>query len=302
MFFFLSQSETESDYIKNNLQAKKLNDSSSTASWWLRSPQDTTYVYYISADGECGKSKDSYKYCAARPAFNMDVSSVLFTSSANTQNSVNEYKLTMKDSTRNKFTAKVSNISGNQLTVSYTDAKEGENEYISAIIVNTCGDVTYYGKLANVTGKSGTALLDLTDITFTITDKIYIFNEQVNGDCKTDFASELIEVTNGIILTNDTVSAFFAGGDDVALIVAGYKGKELKAVKKNTLYPQKKLFETPFGTPLNTPKLDIYEISLAEIGLDTDGIDSIKAFLWKDMDNSIPLCEEQEVILSQNAS
>ncbi len=271
--------------------------------WWLRSPGllRSSAAYFDDVVASYGDHV-YYEFFGVRPAFNLNLSSVLFTSaavdgksatvgtlSANAENTGNEYKLTIKDSSRSEFTAKAIDVSENTFTVSYTNAKAGENEYISAIIVNADGEVTHYGKLTRATSQSGFAILDLAGVTLASTDKIYIFNEQVNGDYKTDFASELKEIEKTatgetqIILTSDKVSAYLVG-NNATLNVASYKGEELKDAKTISV----------------TSK--IYEKTLAEIGLDTNGADSIKAFLWTDMDDIIPLCEGQEVILNQNAS
>ncbi len=125
----------------------------------------------------------------------------------------------------------------------------------------------------------------MTGVTLASADKIYIFNEQANGDYKTDFASELNEIAieTKIILTSDKVSAYLAG-NSATLIVAIYKDKAVKDVKTIPVTSQ------------------IYEKTFAEIGLNTIDADSMKAFLWTDQDDIISLCEEQEVILNQGVS
>lgn len=248
-----------------------------------------------------GRIYDSYVEIddpAARPAFNLNLSSVLFTSaavggksavvgtlSANGNNAAGEHKLTMKDSARSRFDARTKTVDapGSIFTVSYVKAQTGENEYISAIIKNADDEVTYYGRLANVEDDHGTVTLDLTGVNLAATDKLYIFNEQINGDYKTDFASELKEIAieTKIVLTNDKVSAYLVGENDATLLVASYKDEALKAVKT-----------IPVGR-------GVYTSTLAEIGLDTAGADSIKAFLWTDTTTLTSLCTAQEVILTE---
>lgn len=264
-----------------------------TVPWWLRSggSLNDTALYMCTVSD---RRVDTV--LGIRPLFNLDPTSVLFTTAAvggkasdvglfeNGINTTGEYKLTVADSARAAFTAKVTGISENQLTVSYSNAVLGENEYISAILVNAAGEVIRYGKLAEITGESGTVTLDLTGFSLSVTDKLYVFNEQINGDYKTDYSSELKELTTEIALTKDKVSVWLVGRDKAELIVASYKGKALKDAKI---------------VPI---KLRAYESSFTEIGLDTTDADSVKAYLWTDTGTLVPLCEAQEVTFSQNAA
>lgn len=187
--------------------------------WWLRSPG-----YDISGKGErsnavyveiSGALHLSGVYLtigniATRPAFNLDSSSILFTSAAAggkpdgfvavSDYSGNEWKLTLLDSSRSSFDARVSNVdtsSGIKLTIAYSGAKTGDNEYISAMIKNG-NEVKYYGRLELATAEA-TNEVEITlpgDFNAANGDTLYIFNEQYNGDYKTDYASELIQMNN----------------------------------------------------------------------------------------------------------
>ncbi|MBQ9162672.1 MAG: InlB B-repeat-containing protein, partial [Clostridia bacterium] len=99
--------------------------------------------------------------------------------------------------------------------VSYSGATTGENEYISAMIKDSNGNVTYYGRLKNVTEASGQFAIDEFDIPSKMNDgdTLYIFNEQYNGDNRTDFASELKEVTIPSEINAYNVSFDANGGD-----------------------------------------------------------------------------------------
>ena len=176
--------------------------------WWLRSPGlDVSSAAYVGIGGGVYSSGRTVldAYYAVRPAFNLNLSSVLFTSAASggkptgtgltaiTAYTGNEYKLTLLDSNRNAFEATLSSVSNNTVTVSYSGAKTGNNEYISAIIKNG-STVKYYGRLG-LASESGTATVTLPDdFNAANGDVLYIFNEQYNGDYKTDYASELIEI------------------------------------------------------------------------------------------------------------
>lgn len=180
--------------------------------WWLRSPgSNNTMAAFIEEDGG-----DVYegnpvnnKGAAVRPAFNLDLDDVLFTSAAEggksasgmdsgltaVQNySGNEWKLTLLDGSRGFDIADVA-WSGNTLTFSYSRARTGSNEYISAIIEEN-GAITYYGRILQLTSESGTASLSLpSGVALGDTTTLHVFNEQVNGDKRTDYASGLSGVS-----------------------------------------------------------------------------------------------------------
>ena len=86
-------------------------------------------------------------------------------------------------------------VSGDVWTISYSGAKIGYNEYISALIVNSEEEITYYGRLATaLRGSGNTVTVDLAG-KFDDGDTLYIFNEQYNGDYATDYAGALQKIT-----------------------------------------------------------------------------------------------------------
>ncbi|MST51890.1 hypothetical protein FYJ64_06120 [Clostridiales Family XIII bacterium WCA-MUC-591-APC-3H] len=68
-------------------------------------------------------------------------------------------------------------------------------ERISAIVVGSKGNIKYYGNIATPVYPGGTATLN-PDGKFDqkAGDKLYVFNEQLGGDKKTDYSSELKEI------------------------------------------------------------------------------------------------------------
>lgn len=78
-------------------------------------------------------------------------------------------------------------------TIRYSGAVTGENEYISALIKDSDGAVTYYGRIKEATAANGTLALTLP--TGAEEGTLYVFNEQYNGDYDTDYASPLIPIT-----------------------------------------------------------------------------------------------------------
>lgn len=177
--------------------------------WWLRSPgfNNSMAAGIDEYGGELYEGNPvNNKSFAVRPAFNLDLDDVLFTSAAEGSKSAsgmdsgltavqnysgNDWKLTLKDSTRSSFAISNAKWSGNTLTFSYSGAQTGTNEYLSAVILEN-GAITYYGRILQLTSASGTASLSLpSGVTLSDTTKLYVFNEQVNGDKRTDYASAL---------------------------------------------------------------------------------------------------------------
>ena len=178
--------------------------------WWLRSPGGFNYAAAaVRGNGDVSYDReDVIMLYGVRPAFSLKSSSVLFTSAAVggkpdggltpiSEYTGNEWKLTLNDSDRNGFLATLRFYSENTVRFDYKGAKTGANEYISAMVIN--GEtVKYYGRLKNVseTGmESGNLTLTLpVAVDVEKGDRLFVFNEQCNGDCKTDYASDLLEL------------------------------------------------------------------------------------------------------------
>lgn len=209
--------------------------------FWLRTPNTewTTNVGVVyPSDGNVGALQTDFEF-SARPAFNLDSSAVLFSSpasggkpdgeiSAIGDYSGNEWKLTLKDSSRDGFTIENLHRAGNIITFYYSGAAAGANEYISALVVDSTGAYTHYGRLQPADEAAGTVVFTLPELPEGST--LYIFNEQCNGDYKTDYASHLVELTvpedtsgagadgREVELKNDgaTIQWRYAGEDDSA--------------------------------------------------------------------------------------
>ena len=97
---------------------------------------------------------------------------------------VNEWKLTLKDDSRDSsFQITGAYSSSDYLYLDYTGAQTGENEYISGHISDR--GLTHYGRLAKVTDGSGTVKIAKSSIPDGF---LYVYNEQYNGDYRTDYA------------------------------------------------------------------------------------------------------------------
>ena len=181
--------------------------------WWLRSPDEDYSTAFVAGRGEVryyGGYSTSKEF-GVRPAFDLNLDSVLFASAAvggkpdgglqpvSPNYTGNEWKLTLYDSKRNDFSRTTWEVSastkGGTVEISYTDAKTGANEYISALIFDDVGNVIYYGRSnASLTEKDGTAQLTIPAGFAEGTYTLKVFNEQYNGDRKTDLASGFADV------------------------------------------------------------------------------------------------------------
>ena len=183
-----------------------------TTGWWLRSPgSDKYHLAVVRSEGSVQYSGYSVlifnNYRTVRPAFNLNMNSVLFASAAVggkpdggltpiPEYSGNEWKLTLLDSRRNfAVTEKtVSAAPDDTVTLNYKGATTGKNEYISVILADNNG-AQYYGRVAQPTAESGTVEIKIPSDIAPGDYTMKVFNEQYNGDCKTDLASAFADVT-----------------------------------------------------------------------------------------------------------
>lgn len=190
--------------------------------WWLRTPLEGGHTMPDGLEGYTSWSSsvaptDSLVFFSthhARPALSLNLSNVLFTSTANAtagkstatvddgltiaQPATGRVKFTVADDsqslalevTQGQKVAKVK-----ELKFNYSEATTGENQYVSCVLINKNGVVKYYGKLADssdaANGKITIPLEGVAGGTYTLK----IFSEQANGDLYTDFCSEPITYT-----------------------------------------------------------------------------------------------------------
>ncbi len=219
---------------KELLKTDSANPDLLSSFWWLRSPgYGGNYAALVSGNGDVlvsGYSVTSNDV-GVRPAFYVNPESVLFTSAAaggkstggvgagalKAVNAVDTtaWTLTLLDPGHSGFGidpfAVTYNSETNAVTVPYSGAMTGFNEYISAIIKDSSGKITYYGRVAwlgTAAAASGSITVNLAG-KLNAGDTLFIFNEQVNSpetappdtllpvgapDTQTDYASALIEI------------------------------------------------------------------------------------------------------------
>ena len=226
--FFLSAAEAEnSAYGFTDDNARIANYGNSPGVWWLRSPY--TFPDYAGYAGVVFGDGPVYPYVvsgvwAARPAFNLNLNSVLFTSAAVggkpdggltpiSEYTGNEWKLTLKDSNRNFAVTEttVSGDPGDTVTLHYTGATAGINEYISVILADNSG-AQYYGRVAQPTAENGTVEIKIPSDIAPGDYTLKVFNEQYNGDYNTDYASNFTDIALTVENQPDEQFTLASGG------------------------------------------------------------------------------------------
>ncbi|MDO5123681.1 MAG: DUF6273 domain-containing protein [Eubacteriales bacterium] len=222
--FFLSAEEL-AQYVGNYHEAPGLGatpaNSSSAGRWWLRSAYDGgrfDMTGAVTDEGSVSYGNITKEKNAARPAFNLDLSKVLFTSAAGSAKpdgfkqvqsyTGNEWKLTLKDTNAIiEGSVELQDSSWNkveELTVGY-----GPNDFefdicstfsriagytnITAMLSNNdSGEVVYYGSIGGSPPEDGSQFYTSIDLPTGLEAGSYtlsVYGEQWNGANKTDYAT-----------------------------------------------------------------------------------------------------------------
>ncbi|WP_418231546.1 InlB B-repeat-containing protein [Butyricicoccus sp.] len=209
---FWPLSAKEAIAVNNDLRAlEPAHPNWVSSSWWLRSPgSETYYVAIVSSDGSVRYSgvtiRKNNNHRTVRPAFNLNLNSVLFTSPAVggkpdggltkvPEYSGNEWKLTLLDNSNNfAVTEKaVSAAPGDTIVLNYTGASAWPNEYISAIVADNSG-AQNYGRITKPAMGSGTVEIKIPSDLAPGSYNLKVFSEQCNGDYNTDYASNFTDI------------------------------------------------------------------------------------------------------------
>ena len=229
---FWPLSTAEANMVSNDIRALSTEHANwAMYYWWLRSPgRDYSAAVVIGGGHVDNDGSNVDGEFGVRPAFNLDLNSVLFTSAAVGGKSASgmdsgltavgdydgsEWKLTLLDETREFAVTEteVSGISGGTVTLNYTGAATGDNEYISVILADASG-VQYYGRVAWGATADGTVEFFLPDDIAAGTYTLYVFSEQYNGDYMTDYASALQEISLNVLPKETTPQAVFTAAGD----------------------------------------------------------------------------------------
>ena len=235
-----------------NRKARSVSAPLGSAMWWrLRSPSSriTYSAGVVNIDGWVYGPGVADNY-GLRPALNLNLSSVLFTSSAVekstsdigifklSEDTVSEHKITLLETTRS-FSVDNKNIiagSGENVAINYTGATVGSNEYISLIILKEDLPI-YYGRVLKPITESGTVTItipsDIPEGEYTIK----IFSEQYNGDYKTDYASQFQDISLHVCSSSITYNTVYGIAPEILKVETGSRVilPEIKAEGKKFL-------------------------------------------------------------------
>ena len=213
----------------SNTRKKNMIGTTDADWWWLRSPHcfDTSDAGNVDTSGDISSFIVKNGRTAVSPAFNINLSSVIFTSviSGTAGSAGAEYKLTVADSNLGIAVTDGSNVtrSGNTITVPYTitGTNAGNATQVSVLITDSAysagtaatSGYTYQKLSVDTWSESGTGTFTLPDA---YADKTcgtdyyaYILAEDVNGTYETDYASvpAAITITNTAEVTTVPVAA-----------------------------------------------------------------------------------------------
>ncbi|MBQ6518787.1 MAG: hypothetical protein IJI14_08705 [Anaerolineaceae bacterium] len=207
--FFLSAEEAEKFYFPlNDDSSRKTTDEDTW--WWLRSPHayDSIAAGDVKPDdGKVGiRNVDNDD--GARPAFNLNLTSVLFSSEISSESS-KSYKLTLVDTGQTVSVTSGKTLTRNSLTsvtVPYT-IDTGSN-HVSLLITNnndtwtagtgwSSGAAAQYYETAAVTDSTGTVTFTLPDKyeDNRVVQKVWLLAEDVNDGNQSNYAGAPVEVT-----------------------------------------------------------------------------------------------------------
>lgn len=249
---FWPLSSKEAIAVNNDLRiADKENPKWASSYWWLRSPGSSAYVVaVVKGNGSVSCTGHSLgTEIGVRPAFNLNLNSVLFASAAVDgkpdggltavpKYTGNEWKLTLLDNSRNFAVTETtaSGDPGDTVTLHYTGATAGINEYISVIIADNNG-AQYYGRVAQPTEATGTVEIKIPSDIAPGSYTLKIFSEQYNGDRKTDYASNFTDIALTVEKQADEQFTLSPGGRYYFdLSAMGIPGTVNDALPDNTLH------------------------------------------------------------------
>ena len=203
--------------------------------WWLRSPYITIPFPYYGAgfvtrdEGSISDADVDSGNLGVSPAFNVNLSSVIFSSDISETNANNgkSYKLTLKDENTSIIVTDGQSVtkSGNTVTVPYTVTDSNANDGIKADKVSVLmtdkaytdpsATIKYYAPLTGDYSASGSGTFvmptdyDKSDPTW----NVYILAEDVNDENVTDYASAPVKIT--VPKHEHNLTSYTANGDTI---------------------------------------------------------------------------------------
>lgn len=192
VFFLSAEEATSSDYGLSTEVERRACFMEGLGHWWLRSPSrlSSDMAGEVATMGPINHDL-VYANFYARPAFNLDLSYVLYSTKVSSE--PDTYKLTVRDDKLGIAIPDGEDVrkDGNQISVPYTITGENAKEDTKAIVLITdkeytdsSAEVKYYAEL----GSDGIVSLE-DDSWF-----VYLLAENRNGEKQTDYASQPLQI------------------------------------------------------------------------------------------------------------
>ena len=275
IFFLDAKEATNTSYGYSNTQgsAENRKKTGAHADWWLRSANTVSSIGagFVNSFGNVNATNYvAHESVGVSPAFNINLSSVLFTSviSGTVGTTGAEYKLTLLDSDMTIAGNGDVTRSGDTITVPYTvtGANSGNATQVSILITDKAytdsnAQILHYGALDTSAGN-GTGTFTLSS---NLSDKVcgrdyyaYIIAEDVNGEKETDYASTPVSITvpapkYAVTVTNGSGSGQYAQGETVTITASaspsGQQFKEWEIVSGNITLASSTSETTSFTMP-----------------------------------------------------
>jgi hypothetical protein len=215
----------EVDNISSNGgDAETIRGTGPTVYWWTRTGHDASEAWRVSNGGtQIWNGSITDTTIAARPAFNLDLGSVLFMSAVSgSESAVGSLAAAAESTSAVKFTAVDASLTltveppddDAPLTFTYSGAATGDDRYVSCILEQD-GGVKYYGKLAELNSAGAAAgtftvpISGVGDGTYTLK----IFSEEINTGNYTNFCSAPVPMTLTVSDGSGQISNFNGESD-----------------------------------------------------------------------------------------
>lgn len=190
---------TTNDPVENRIKAGSW--------WWLRSPYSSNDIFagVVVGNGIMDLDDVDYPGVGVSPAFNVNLSSVIFSSLISSES--DSYKLTLKDDNLGIMSGSVTR-DGATITVPYTitGTNASNATQVSVLVMDgeySAGTVatsgyTYMKLAVDSWTTTGTGIFTLpngyADKTWGTDYRVYILAEDVNDEKETDYASAPVEI------------------------------------------------------------------------------------------------------------
>ena len=114
-----------------------------------------------------------------------------------------DWRLTLLDPARSAFDAALTSTDKTSVTLAYSGAQVGSNEYLSAVLMDNGGNLTYYGRvkaLETMADASGHVKINIpAGVTLGTNAQLYVFNENLDMSKSAihDYSSALKKIDIG---------------------------------------------------------------------------------------------------------